>query len=64
MAAAQGFTSAVFSLSAFGMTYAALYSGAVNFMLAIGLTPLFNRPLQPTVRWALMVAGDKQLACA
>jgi len=32
------------------MTYAALYSGAVNFMLAIGLTPLFNRPLQPTVR--------------
>lgn len=50
MAAAQGFTSAVFSLSAFGMTYAALYSGAVNFMLAIGLTPLFNRPLQPTVR--------------
>jgi SSS family solute:Na+ symporter len=53
MAAAQGFTSAIFSLSAFGVTipgYAALYSGAVNFMLAVGLTPLFHRRLQPTVQ--------------
>ena len=43
----------VYPLSAFGVTipgYAALYSVLVNFALAIGLTPLFNRGLQPTDR--------------
>ncbi len=46
MAATQGFASSVYPLSAFGLTipgYAALYSVIVNFALAIGLTPLFNR---------------------
>jgi len=38
-------------LSVFGVTlpgYAALYSVLVNFLLAIWLTPLFNRRSQPT----------------
>jgi solute:Na+ symporter, SSS family len=51
MAGTQGFASSVYPLSAFGVTipgYAALYSVLVNFALAIGLTPLFNRGLQPT----------------
>jgi SSS family solute:Na+ symporter len=51
MAATQGFASSVYPLSAFGLTipgYAALYSVIVNFALSIGLTPLFNRGLQPT----------------
>ena len=51
MAATQGFASSVYPLSAFGLTipgYAALYSVIVNFALSIGLTPLFNRALQPT----------------
>ena len=49
MAAVQGFTTSVYPLSAFGITipgYAALYSVIVNFVLAIALTPLFNRRLQ------------------
>lgn len=53
MAGTQGFASSVYQLSAFGVTipgYAALYSVLVNFALAIGLTPLFNRRLQPTDR--------------
>jgi SSS family solute:Na+ symporter len=53
MAATQGFASSVYPLSALGLTipgYAALYSVLVNFALAIGLTPLFNRRLQPTDR--------------
>jgi SSS family solute:Na+ symporter len=51
MAATQGFASSVYPLQAFGVTipgYAALYSVVVNFALAIGLTPFFNRRLQPT----------------
>ena len=51
MAATQGLASSVYPLSAFGLTipgYAALYSVIVNFALSIGLTPLFNRALQPT----------------
>jgi len=50
MAAVQGFTTSVYPLSAFGITipgYAALYSVIVNFVLAIALTPLFNRRRQP-----------------
>ena len=53
MAWTQGFASSVYPLSAFGVTlpgYAALYSVLVNFALAIGLTPAFNRLLQPTDR--------------
>jgi SSS family solute:Na+ symporter len=53
MAGTQGFASSVYPLAAFGVTlpgYAALYSVLVNFALAIGLTPLFNRGLQPTDR--------------
>jgi solute:Na+ symporter, SSS family len=53
MAATQGFATSVYPLSAFGVTipgYAALYSVVVNFALAIGLTPFFNRGLQPTDR--------------
>jgi solute:Na+ symporter, SSS family len=49
MAAVQGFTTSVYPLSAFGITipgYAALYSVIVNFVLAIAVTPLFNRRLQ------------------
>jgi SSS family solute:Na+ symporter len=51
MAATQGFATSVYPLSAFGLTipgYAALYSVIVNFALSIGLTPFFNRSLQPT----------------
>ncbi|HEU0018102.1 MAG TPA: sodium:solute symporter [Methyloceanibacter sp.] len=51
MAATQGFASSVYPLSAFGLTipgYVALYSVVVNFALAAGLTPFFNRRLQPT----------------
>jgi SSS family solute:Na+ symporter len=53
MAGTQGFASSVYPLQAFGMTlpgYAALYSVLLNFALAIGLTPFFNRPAQPTDR--------------
>jgi SSS family solute:Na+ symporter len=53
MAWTQGFASSVYPLLAFGVTlpgYAALYSVLVNFALAIGLTPAFNRLLQPTDR--------------
>jgi solute:Na+ symporter, SSS family len=53
MAWTQGFASSVYPLSAFGVTlpgYAALYSVLVNFALAMGLTPAFNRLLQPTDR--------------
>jgi solute:Na+ symporter, SSS family len=51
MAATQGFATSVYPLSVFGVTlpgYAALYSVLVNFLLAIWLTPLFNRRSQPT----------------
>jgi SSS family solute:Na+ symporter len=51
MAATQGFATSVYPLQAFGITipgYAALYSLVVNFALSIGLTPFFNRRLQPT----------------
>jgi SSS family solute:Na+ symporter len=53
MAGTQGFASSVYPLQAFGVTipgYAALYSVLLNFALAIGLTPFFNRPAQPTDR--------------
>ena len=43
MAAAQGFTSSVYPLAIFGVTvpgYAALYSVAINFLVAALLTPL------------------------
>jgi SSS family solute:Na+ symporter len=46
MAATQGFASSIYPLSAFGITvpgYAALYSVALNFLLAIALNPLFKR---------------------
>jgi SSS family solute:Na+ symporter len=46
MAAAQGFASSVYPLSVFGVTlpgYAALYSVVLNLLLALGLTPVFNR---------------------
>jgi solute:Na+ symporter, SSS family len=52
MAATQGFTTSVYPLTVFGLMipgYAALYSVAVNLLLATALTPLFNRPLQPSV---------------
>jgi SSS family solute:Na+ symporter len=51
MAATQGFATSVYPLQAFGITipgYAALYSLVVNFALSIGLTPFFDRRLQPT----------------
>ncbi|HEV3241886.1 MAG TPA: sodium:solute symporter [Methyloceanibacter sp.] len=53
MAATQGFATSVYPLSVFGVTlpgYAALYSVIVNLVLAIALTPLFNRRPQPTDR--------------
>ncbi|HLO23895.1 MAG TPA: sodium:solute symporter [Methyloceanibacter sp.] len=45
MAAAQSFTSSVYPLAIFGVTvpgYAALYSVAVNFLVVVLLTPLFD----------------------
>jgi SSS family solute:Na+ symporter len=45
MAAAQSFTSSVYPLAIFGVTvpgYAALYSVAVNFLVVVMLTPLFD----------------------
>lgn len=46
MAAAQGFASSVFPLTALGWTvpgYAALYSVILNFLISVSLTPVFNR---------------------
>jgi SSS family solute:Na+ symporter len=46
MAATQSFASSIYPLAAFGITipgYAALYSVALNFLLAIGLSPLFEK---------------------
>ena len=45
MAGTQGFASSIYPLSVFGVAvpgYAALYSVALNFLLAIGLTPIFD----------------------
>ena len=45
MAATQGFASSVYPLEIFGVTvpgYAALYSVAINFLLAVALSPLFD----------------------
>jgi SSS family solute:Na+ symporter len=45
MAGTQGFTSSIFPLAVFGLSvpgYAALYSVAINFALAILLAPLFD----------------------
>jgi solute:Na+ symporter, SSS family len=53
MGATQCFATSVYPLSTFGVTlpgYAALYSVIVNLVLAITLTPLFNRRLKPTDR--------------
>jgi SSS family solute:Na+ symporter len=46
MAAQQGFASSIYPLEIFGVTlpgYAALYSAVLNLILAVLLTPLFNR---------------------
>ena len=46
MAATQGFATSVYPLSVWGVTlpgYAALYSVLLNFLLALVLTPVFNR---------------------
>ena len=45
MAGTQGFASSIFPLTVFGVAvpgYAALYSVSLNFLLAIGLTPIFE----------------------
>jgi SSS family solute:Na+ symporter len=45
MAGTQGFASSIYPLSVFGVAvpgYAALYSVSLNFLLAIGLTPIFD----------------------
>jgi SSS family solute:Na+ symporter len=54
MAATQGFLSSVYPLEIFGVTlpgYAALYSVAINFLLAVLLSPLFDlmarKPIAP-----------------
>lgn len=46
MAATQGFSSSIYPLAVFGITlpgYAALYSVVVNFLVALLLSPLFDR---------------------
>jgi SSS family solute:Na+ symporter len=57
MAATQGFLSSVYPLEIFGVTlpgYAALYSLAINFLLAVLLSPLFDlmarKPIAPAAR--------------
>jgi SSS family solute:Na+ symporter len=50
MAATQGFTTSVYPLTAFGLTipgYAALYSVLLNFLVSLGLSPLFDRLAKP-----------------
>ena len=45
MAGTQGFASSIYPLSVFGVAvpgYAALYSVSLNFLVAIGLTPVFD----------------------
>ena len=51
MAATQGFTSSVYPLEMFGVTvpgYAALYSVLINFLIALALTPIFDRMARTT----------------